>query len=49
MVAVLGWADYVVCGLMLAISTGIGVYYRFSGDKQRTNKVRKWGRWRKSW
>lgn len=34
-----GWADYVVCGIMLLISSAIGVYYRFSGDKQRTNKV----------
>jgi len=31
--------DYVVFSATLAISAGIGIYFRFSGGKQRTNKV----------
>lgn len=31
--------DYVVVGLMLVISSGIGIYYRFTGGKQKTVKV----------
>ncbi|KAK6638570.1 hypothetical protein RUM43_006837 [Polyplax serrata] len=33
-----GWADYLVCILVLIVSSVIGIYYRFTGDKQRTNK-----------
>ncbi|XP_076377358.1 putative sodium-dependent multivitamin transporter [Megalopta genalis] len=32
----LQWPDYLVIGVMLLISTMIGIYYRFSGGKQRT-------------
>lgn len=32
----LGTVDYVVIVIMLLISSGIGVYFRFSGGKQRT-------------
>lgn len=31
--------DYVVFGLMLLVSAGIGVYYRFTGGKQKTTNV----------
>lgn len=31
--------DYVVFILMLIISAGIGVYYRFTGGKQKTTNV----------
>ena len=31
-----GVLDYAVVGLMLAVSSGIGLFYRFSGGKQRT-------------
>lgn len=30
--------DYVVLGVMLVISAGIGVYYRFTGGKQKTTQ-----------
>ncbi|KAI4497491.1 hypothetical protein M0802_007502 [Mischocyttarus mexicanus] len=32
----LGWVDYMVIFLMLCISIGIGIYYRFSGGRQKT-------------
>ncbi|XP_018301707.1 putative sodium-dependent multivitamin transporter isoform X1 [Mycetomoellerius zeteki] len=32
----LGWVDYLVIAIMLCISAGIGVYYRFSGGRQKT-------------
>ncbi|XP_076678763.1 putative sodium-dependent multivitamin transporter [Andrena cerasifolii] len=32
----LQWPDYVVIGIMLSISAGIGIYYRFTGGRQRT-------------
>lgn len=32
----LGWADYLVTAIMLCISIGIGIYYRFSGGRQKT-------------
>ncbi|XP_012235172.2 putative sodium-dependent multivitamin transporter [Linepithema humile] len=32
----LGWADYLVIAIMLCISIGIGIYYRFSGGRQKT-------------
>ncbi|KAL0269459.1 UNVERIFIED_CONTAM: hypothetical protein PYX00_007183 [Menopon gallinae] len=32
------WADYLVCILLLLVSSAVGVYYRFTGDKQRTNR-----------
>ena len=31
--------DYVIIGLFLAISAAIGVYFRFSGGKQKTTNV----------
>lgn len=37
---IFGAWDYVVLVLVLLISSGIGVYYRFSGGKQKTVKVR---------
>ncbi|KAG5308544.1 SC5A8 protein, partial [Pseudoatta argentina] len=32
----LGWVDYLIIAIMLCISAGIGVYYRFSGGRQKT-------------
>ncbi|XP_063977413.1 putative sodium-dependent multivitamin transporter [Diachasmimorpha longicaudata] len=32
----LQWADWLTIGIMLAISAGIGIYYRFSGGRQKT-------------
>ncbi|XP_011311899.1 putative sodium-dependent multivitamin transporter [Fopius arisanus] len=32
----LQWADWLAIAIMLAISAGIGVYYRFSGGRQKT-------------
>ncbi|KAL0106500.1 hypothetical protein PUN28_016304 [Cardiocondyla obscurior] len=32
----LGWTDYLVIAIMLCISAGIGIYYRFSGGRQKT-------------
>ncbi|XP_012262785.2 putative sodium-dependent multivitamin transporter [Athalia rosae] len=34
----LKWPDYVVIGVMLAISASIGIYYRFTGGKQKTTE-----------
>jgi len=34
----LGVADYVVFGIMLIMSASIGVYYRFTGGKQKTTQ-----------
>ncbi|CAK9812757.1 Putative sodium-dependent multivitamin transporter [Anthophora plagiata] len=34
--SVLQWPDYLVIGVMLSISAGIGIYYRFTGGRQRT-------------
>ncbi|XP_039279382.1 putative sodium-dependent multivitamin transporter [Nilaparvata lugens] len=34
----LGLADYSVCLITLLISTGIGVFFSFTGGKQKTNK-----------
>lgn len=36
---ILGWIDYLVIAVMLCISAGIGVYYRFSGGRQKTMDV----------
>lgn len=36
----LGWADYLVIAIVLMISAGIGVYYRFTGGRQKTAEVR---------
>lgn len=30
--------DYIVFAAMLLLSAGIGIYYRFSGGKQKTNR-----------
>ncbi|XP_076242296.1 putative sodium-dependent multivitamin transporter [Calliopsis andreniformis] len=35
-VSTLQWSDYLVIGVMLSISAGIGLYYRFTGGRQRT-------------
>ncbi|XP_011706552.1 PREDICTED: putative sodium-dependent multivitamin transporter, partial [Wasmannia auropunctata] len=32
----LRWIDYLIIAMMLCISTGIGIYYRFSGGRQKT-------------
>ncbi|XP_011699610.1 PREDICTED: putative sodium-dependent multivitamin transporter [Wasmannia auropunctata] len=32
----LGWIDYLVIAVTLCISAGIGIYYRFSGGRQKT-------------
>lgn len=32
--------DYVVLVIMLMISAGIGLYYRFTGGKQKTTNVK---------
>lgn len=34
----LGVADYVVFGIMLVMSASVGVYYRFTGGKQKTTQ-----------
>lgn len=34
-----GPLDYVVFALVLAVSSAIGLYYRFTGGKQKTFKV----------
>lgn len=34
-----GVADYVVLSIVLIISSLIGIYYRFTGGKQKTVKV----------
>lgn len=33
-----GW-DYGVVIVMMAVSAGIGIYYRFTGGKQKTTRV----------
>ncbi|CAG5103421.1 Similar to CG32669: Putative sodium-dependent multivitamin transporter (Drosophila melanogaster) [Cotesia congregata] len=35
---VLEWGDYLVITLTIAISVGIGIYYRFAGDRQKTSE-----------
>ena len=35
----LGWFDYLVIAIMLCICAGIGIYYRFSGGRQKTMEV----------
>lgn len=39
--ALFGVWDYVVLSVVLIISAGIGVYYRFTGGKQKTAQVSK--------
>ncbi len=34
-----GVVDYVILALCLTISTFIGIYYKFSGGKQKSTKV----------
>jgi len=34
----LGWLDYVVLAVFLAISLGIGIYHALSGGRQRTTE-----------
>lgn len=38
-IKILGWADYLVIAVMLCVSAGIGIYYRFSGGRQKTMDV----------
>lgn len=35
----LKWTDYLVITITLLISVGIGIYYRFSGGRQKTLEV----------
>ena len=37
--ATLVWADYLVIAAAMCISVGIGLYYRFSGGRQKTTQV----------
>ncbi len=32
------WADYVVFGASLMVSAGIGIYYRFTGQRQKSTR-----------
>ncbi|XP_054270777.1 putative sodium-dependent multivitamin transporter isoform X2 [Macrosteles quadrilineatus] len=34
----LGWADYVVLAITLSVSASIGIYFRLTGGRQKTNK-----------
>lgn len=34
-----GIVDYIVFGIMLIMSASIGIYYRFTGGKQKTTQV----------
>ena len=34
-----GKVDYVIFGIVLAISASIGIYYRFTGGRQKTLKA----------
>jgi len=36
---ILGWVDYVVIVMMLCINAVIGIYYGFSGGRQKTMDV----------
>lgn len=33
------WIDYVIIAATLIISAGIGLYFRFTGGRQRTTEV----------
>lgn len=33
------WLDYVIIAITMIASVGIGIYFRFSGGKQKTNAV----------
>ncbi|XP_014469743.1 PREDICTED: putative sodium-dependent multivitamin transporter isoform X2 [Dinoponera quadriceps] len=35
----LKWIDYLVIAIMLGISVGIGIYYKFSGGRQKTMEI----------
>ena len=37
-IGILQWEDYVVIAATLCISVGIGIYYRFSGGRQKTTE-----------
>lgn len=37
----LEWPDYIVVGAVLTLSASIGIYYRFSGGRQKTAAVLK--------
>uniref|UniRef100_T1GTZ6 Uncharacterized protein n=1 Tax=Megaselia scalaris TaxID=36166 RepID=T1GTZ6_MEGSC len=39
MISVLSVYDYIVLGLVLTISAGIGIYYRITGGKQKTTTI----------
>lgn len=38
-IGTLQWEDYLVIAVTLCISMGIGIYYRFSGGRQKTIEV----------
>lgn len=38
-IGTLQWEDYLVIAVTLCISVGIGIYYRFSGGRQKTIEV----------
>lgn len=44
MAAVLSWSDYVVIGIMLLVCLAIGIYYRFTGGRQKTIEVNRFTR-----
>lgn len=35
----MAWVDWIPTGTMLAMSAGIGIYCRITGDQQKTEEV----------